>query len=40
MLDNSDQIKIAEYITQLPDKKILEQKLLKAIAIAQNTLKM
>ena len=39
MLDNSDQIKIAEYITQLPDKKILEQKLLKAIAIAQNTLK-
>lgn len=39
MLDNNDQIKIAEYITRLPDKKLLEQKLLKAIAIAQNTLK-
>ena len=39
MLDNNDQIKIAEYITRLPDKNLLEQKLLKAIAIAQNTLK-
>lgn len=39
MLDNNDQIKVAEYITQLPDKKLLEQKLQKAIAIAQNTLK-
>jgi len=39
MLDNDDQIKVAEYITKLPDKKLLEQKLLKAIAIAQNTMK-
>jgi predicted nuclease of restriction endonuclease-like (RecB) superfamily len=39
MLDNNDQIKVAEYITRLPDKKLLEQKLLKAIEIAQNTLK-
>lgn len=38
MLDNNDQIKIAEYITHLPDKKILEQKLRKAISIAQNSL--
>jgi len=39
MLDNHDQIKVAEYVTQLPHKKILEQKLQKAIIIAQNTLK-
>jgi len=39
MLDNHNQIKVAEYITKLPDKKLLEQKLLKAIEIAQNTLK-
>jgi len=38
MLDNSDQIKVAEYITKLPDKKLLEQKLIKAIEIAQNKL--
>ena len=38
MLDNHDQIKVAEYITKLPDKKLLEQKLLKAIEIAQNKL--
>lgn len=38
MLDNNDQIKVAEYVTQLPDKKLLEQKLLKAIEIAQNKL--
>lgn len=38
MLDNNDQIKVAEYITKLPDKKLLEQKLLKAIEIAQNKL--
>ena len=38
MLDNSDQIKVAEYITKLPDKKLLEQKLLNAIEIAQNKL--
>jgi len=38
MLDNNDQIKVAENITKLPDKKLLEQKLLKAIEIAQNKL--
>lgn len=38
MLDNNDQIQVAEYITKLPDKKLLEQKLLKAIEIAQNKL--
>jgi hypothetical protein len=36
MLDNNEQIKVAEYITQLPDKKILIEKLKKAIEIAQN----
>lgn len=39
MLDKHDQIKVAEYITQLPHKKLLEQKLQKAITLAQNTLK-
>jgi predicted nuclease of restriction endonuclease-like (RecB) superfamily len=39
MLDNDDQIKIAEYVTKLPDKKLLELKLLKAIEIAQNSIK-
>ncbi len=38
MLDNDDHIKVAEYITKLPDKEILEQKLFKAIEIAQNSL--
>ncbi len=36
MLDNDAQIKVAEYLTQLPDKKILLEKLEKAIALAEN----
>lgn len=36
MLDNDAQIKVAEYLTLLPDKKILLEKLEKAIAIAEN----
>ena len=34
MLDESSPIKVAQYYTQLPDKKLLAQKLKKAIAIA------
>ena len=36
MLDNDEQIKVAEYVTQLPEKKLLLEKLEKAIAIAEN----
>ncbi len=36
LLDNSDQIKVAEYLTKLPTKKLLEQKLEEAIVIAKN----
>ncbi|MDR6967951.1 putative nuclease of restriction endonuclease-like (RecB) superfamily [Flavobacterium arsenatis] len=36
MLDNDEHIKVAEYLTQLPDKKLLLEKLEKAIAIAEN----
>jgi predicted nuclease of restriction endonuclease-like (RecB) superfamily len=36
MLDNHEHIKIAEYLTQLPEKKLLLEKLEKAIAIAEN----
>jgi predicted nuclease of restriction endonuclease-like (RecB) superfamily len=36
MLDNDEQIKVASYLTQLPDKKLLLEKLAKAIAIAKN----
>lgn len=36
MLDNNEQIKVAEYLTQLPEKKLLLEKLEKAIAIAEN----
>ena len=32
MLDESSSIKVAQYYTQLPDKKLLAQKLKKAIA--------
>lgn len=39
MLDNNEQIKVASYLTQLPDKKLLLEKLEKAIAIAQNNTK-
>ena len=37
MLDNDDNIKVAEYLTILPNKKILEQKLQKAIELAENS---
>jgi predicted nuclease of restriction endonuclease-like (RecB) superfamily len=36
MLDNHEHIKIAEYLTLLPEKKLLLEKLEKAIAIAEN----
>ena len=36
MLDTDEQIKVAEYVTQLPEKKLLLEKLEKAIAIAEN----
>jgi predicted nuclease of restriction endonuclease-like (RecB) superfamily len=36
MLDNDKQIKVAAYLTQLPDKTLLLEKLEKAIAIAEN----
>jgi predicted nuclease of restriction endonuclease-like (RecB) superfamily len=39
MLDNQEQIKVAEYLTQLPEKKLLLEKLEKAIAIAENNLR-
>ncbi len=35
-LDKNEQIKVAEYIVQLPEKELLLQKLENAIAIAQN----
>lgn len=38
MLDNNEQIKVAEYLTVLPDKKTLESKLNLAIEIAKNSL--
>jgi predicted nuclease of restriction endonuclease-like (RecB) superfamily len=38
MLDKHEQIKVAEYLTQLPDKQLLEEKLQKAIEIARNQL--
>ncbi len=36
MLENSEQIKVAEYLTKLPEKKLLEEKLNKAIILAKN----
>jgi predicted nuclease of restriction endonuclease-like (RecB) superfamily len=36
MLDNDEQIKVAEYLTLLPDKKLLLEKLEKSIALAKN----
>jgi predicted nuclease of restriction endonuclease-like (RecB) superfamily len=35
-LDKNEQIKVAEYMTQLPQKELLLQKLENAIAVAQN----
>lgn len=37
MLDSHEQIKVAEYLTALPDKEILKQKLNLAIEIARNS---
>lgn len=37
MLDSHEQIKVAEYLTALPDKEILQQKLNMAIEIARNS---
>jgi len=39
MLDNHAQIKVAEYITMLPTKSVLEEKLQKAIELAENSLR-
>lgn len=39
MLDNNEQIKVAEYITKLPSKNLLEDKLKKAIELAENSLR-
>ena len=39
LLDKDEQIKVAEYVTELPDKKLLEQKLKEAIWLAKNRLK-
>ena len=36
MLDKNEQIKVAEYLTQLPDKNLLIEKLNRAIAVAEN----
>jgi predicted nuclease of restriction endonuclease-like (RecB) superfamily len=37
-LDNNEEIKVAEYLTKLPEKRLLQEKLYKAIAMAKNTL--
>jgi hypothetical protein len=36
MLDENSPIKVAQYYTQLPDKKLLADKLKRAIAIARE----
>jgi hypothetical protein len=36
LLDNDQQIKVAEFLTKLPSKLILIEKLQKAILLAQN----
>ncbi len=36
MLDEDSPIKVAQYYTTLPDKKLLSEKLQKAIAIARE----
>lgn len=38
MLDNDEQIKVSDYLTQLPEKKLLLEKLERAIAIAENNI--
>ena len=37
MLDESSPIKVAQYYTQLPDKKVLAERLQRAIAIAKES---
>ncbi|GEM_PF-6870721 len=37
-LDQEGQIRVVEYLTILPDKKILEEKLKLAIELAQNSI--
>ena len=39
LLDQAENIKVAEYLTQLPDKTVLLEKLRKAIEIAENKTK-
>ena len=39
MLDKHEQIKVAEYLTQLPNEQILLEKLEKAIAVAENNIR-
>jgi hypothetical protein len=39
LLDNPGQIKVAEYMTLLPDKKLLQEKLQRAIEIARENYK-
>lgn len=38
MLDETSPVKVAQYYTQLPDKKLLADKLQRAIAIAKNNI--
>lgn len=38
MLDNDEQIKVSSYLTQLPEKKLLLEKLERAINIAENNI--
>lgn len=38
MLDNDEEIKVSAYLTQLPEKKLLLEKLERAIAIAENNI--
>ena len=38
MLDNDEHIKVSAYLTQLPEKKLLLEKLERAIAIAENNI--
>jgi hypothetical protein len=39
MLDKHEHIKVAEYLTQLPENEILIEKLQRAIAVAENRIK-
>ena len=36
MLSDNPNIKVAQYYTKLPDKKVLSEKLKKAVAIAKE----